>query len=67
MADVRFCTSCQCRRDVEGGVYRKLKNGGRWICKPCVEHKSDSIYKNTSGKPVDVQRLMTQLYERAGR
>lgn len=60
--DVRFCTSCQSHRDIDGGVYRKLKNSGRWICKPCITHKSDSIYKNTSGRIADVRKIMEKLY-----
>ena len=66
MSGVRFCTSCQCNRDMEGGVFRRSKRSGRWICSLCLAHKTESIYKNTSGRAADVQRLMTKLYEKAG-
>lgn len=61
----RFCTSCQCTRDMEGGVFRKTKTSGRWICKPCSEHKTESIYLNKSGKVADVKTIMEKLYRSA--
>ncbi len=57
----KFCTSCQCTRDLAGGEFRKTKNGGRWICAPCLE----SIYMNRSGKIADVKTIMEKLYKRA--
>lgn len=61
----RFCTSCQCTRDMEGGIFRKTKTSGRWICKPCSEHKTESIYLNKSGKVADVKTIMEKLYRSA--
>jgi len=61
----RFCTSCQCTRDMEGGIFRKTKTSGRWICKPCSEHKTESIYLNKSGQIADVKMIMEKLYRRA--
>lgn len=63
---MRFCTGCQCDREEEGGVWRKAYRTRRWICKPCVEKKTESIYKNRSGIACDVERLMRQLYAKAG-
>ena len=63
--NTRFCTSCQCTRDIEGGVFRKTKTSGRWICAPCVEHKTESIYANKSGQIADVKMIMEKLYRRA--
>lgn len=60
--DYRFCTSCQTYRDTEGGVYRKLKSSGRWICKPCITHTTESIYKNRSGRTANVKLIMKNLY-----
>lgn len=61
----RFCTSCQCTRDMEGGIFRKTKTSGRWMCKPCSEHKTESIYMNRSGKVADVKTIMEKLQRKA--
>ena len=61
----KFCTSCQSTRELAGGVYRKTKANDRWICAPCSERKTESIYMNRSGKAVDVKTLMEKLYRRA--
>lgn len=61
----KFCTSCQCTRDLAGGEFRKTKNGGRWICAPCLAHKTESIYLNRSGKVADVKMIMEKLHKRA--
>ena len=63
MTETRFCTSCQATRSVEGGVIR-VTNSTRWICKSCIERKTMSIYKNQSGKPADVAKIMRHLYAR---
>jgi len=57
----RFCTSCQCIRETTGGVFRKSKTSGRWICLLCSEHKTESIYMNKSGKVADVKKIMAKL------
>jgi len=44
----RFCTSCQSDRVEDGGEYRHFGKMKRWICSPCLQHKSVSIYRNTS-------------------
>lgn len=61
----KFCTSCQSTREIEGGKFRKTKASGRWICQPCFERKTESIYMNRSGKVADVKTLMEKLYRRA--
>ena len=61
----RFCTNCQSIRDMDGGIFRKTKTSGRWICKPCSEHKTESIYMNRSGKVADVKTIMEKLNRRA--
>ena len=63
--NTRFCTSCQCTRDIEGGVFRKTKTSGRWMCKPCSEHKTESIYMNRSGRVADVKTIMEKLQRKA--
>jgi hypothetical protein len=63
--NTRFCTSCQCTRDMEGGVFRKTKTSGRWMCKPCSEHKTESIYMNRSGRVADVKTIMEKLQRKA--
>ncbi len=63
--ETKFCTSCQCTREIEGGVFRKTRTSGRWMCKPCSEHKTESIYKNQSGQAADVKTLMAKLYRNA--
>jgi hypothetical protein len=35
------------------------------MCKPCSEHKTESIYKNQSGQAADVKTLMAKLYRNA--
>jgi hypothetical protein len=61
----KFCTSCQSTREIEGGKFRKTKASGRWICAPCLAHKTESIYMNRSGKISDVTAIMKKLYARA--
>ena len=61
----RFCTSCQSDREQEGGVFRRGPRTNRWICQSCVEHKTESIYRNTSGKLSDTAHVLRQLYGRA--
>jgi hypothetical protein len=63
--ETRFCTSCQCTREVDGGVFRKTRTSGRWICQPCSQHKTESIYKNKSGQIADVKKIMEKLYRNA--
>jgi len=63
--NTRFCTSCQCTREVDGGVFRKTRTSGRWICQPCSQHKTESIYKNKSGQIADVKKIMEKLYRNA--
>ena len=42
---MRFCTSCQTQR-AEGEMQRR-GSVMRWICRPCLERKSESPYKST--------------------
>lgn len=44
---------------------RKVKTTARWICQPCIAKKSESVYKNRSGRVADVPALMAKLYARA--
>lgn len=60
----RFCTSCQANRQTEGGEYRRLHKTARWVCQACVERRSPSIYRNTSGRTADVAKIMRELYGR---
>lgn len=62
---LRFCTACQARRPEEGGTWRRGRGFNRWMCQPCAERKSASIYRNQTGKQCDVQQLMSKLYGRA--
>lgn len=64
MTDAKFCTSCQAMRSVIGGERRQTRGVPRWICLSCLEKKSESIYRNQSGKPADVARIMGSLYAR---
>lgn len=66
MSDTRFCTSCQATRAVEGGEVRATRGVPRWICQACLARKTVSIYKNQSGKAVNVAKLMRDLYARQG-
>lgn len=45
---MKFCTSCQGVK-TEGERQRRGKVW-RWICKDCLERKSESIYKSTGVK-----------------
>ena len=58
---MRFCTSCQCDREEAGGVYKQLNKTARWVCLACIERRSPSIYRNVSGRPADVKRIMERL------
>jgi len=62
--NTKFCTSCQSTREIEGGEFRKTRSSGRWICAPCLAHKTESIYMNRSGKVSDVRAIMKKLYAR---
>ncbi len=62
---MRFCTGCQAHRSEEGGITRRARKTARWMCKACAEKKTESIYKATSGRACNVQKLMTSLYEKA--
>lgn len=44
--DTKFCTSCQTTRSVEGGELRVTRGVNRWICLPCIQRRSESIYKS---------------------
>ncbi len=64
MTDTKFCTSCQAMRSLEGGVVRQTRGVPRWICQPCLQKRSPSIYRNQSGRPADVEKIMRGLYAR---
>jgi hypothetical protein len=55
MTDIKFCTSCQAMRSLEGGVVRQTRGVPRWICQPCLEKKSPSIYKSYKADAVQVR------------
>lgn len=46
MNDTKFCTSCQAMRALEGGERRVTRGVPRWVCRACMERKSESIYKS---------------------
>ena len=46
MTDPKFCTSCQAMRAVTGGAHKVTRGVPRWVCQPCLERKSESIYKS---------------------
>jgi len=60
----RFCTSCQAMKEATGGVYKQLNRTARWICLDCLEKRSESIYRNRSGKVADVAKIMADLQRR---
>lgn len=47
---MRFCTSCQAHRPESTGVFKKVNKTRRWICRSCIERKSESIYRNVTGR-----------------
>lgn len=58
---VRFCTSCQASREEATGEYRQLNKTARWVCRMCLERKSESIYRNVSGRAADVARILGRM------
>lgn len=48
---IKFCTSCQAVRKLEGGIVRVSTKSRRWICKSCLDRKSESIYKSNPKNP----------------
>ena len=42
---MRFCTSCQFTRAEEGGEKQQRGKILRWICKGCLEKRSQSKYQ----------------------
>jgi hypothetical protein len=51
-------------KEVTGGVYKQLNRTARWICLDCLEKRSESIYRNRSGKVADVAKIMADLQRR---
>lgn len=49
--ETKFCTSCQSSRTLEGGVRKVTRGVTRWVCRACLERKSESIYKNHDNDP----------------
>jgi hypothetical protein len=56
---MRFCTSCQSRQPDHNGESPKGFRG--WRCQKCVEKRSESIYKNKSGRIADVRKILDDL------
>ncbi len=44
----RFCTSCQSDRQESNGEYRYFGKMKRWICQPCIQKKTVSIYRSNA-------------------
>lgn len=61
----RFCTSCQCARDADTGITRKVNKTSRWICRACLDHKTESLYKSKTGRAANVPLIMAKLYAKA--
>jgi hypothetical protein len=45
---VRFCTSCQADREEATGEVKVKGKIKRWVCRSCLDRKTDSIYRNVS-------------------
>lgn len=45
---MRFCTSCQAHREESTGEFKAKSKIRRWICRACLDRKTDSIYRNVS-------------------
>ena len=43
---MRFCTSCQFSVHEEGGEMHRRGKVNRWICKTCLQRRSESKYKS---------------------
>lgn len=56
---MKFCTSCQSRQPYIGGESPKGFRG--WRCQKCVEKRSESIYKNKSGRTADVRKILEAI------
>ena len=61
MTTRRYCTTCQSSQLEEGG-YKKPGSNRGWRCATCLACKSESIYKNRSGRAADVKKIMEDLY-----
>lgn len=46
MTETKFCTSCQAMRALAGGERKTTRGVPRWVCQPCLQRKTESIYKN---------------------
>jgi hypothetical protein len=44
----RFCTSCQTDREEATGEVKVKGKIKRWVCRACLDRKSESIYRNVS-------------------
>jgi hypothetical protein len=53
---MRFCTSCQYTRAEEGGEKQRRGKILRWICKGCLEKRSQSKYQKHD-EPEKVREL----------
>lgn len=56
MNDTKFCTSCQTTQPLATGEFKQTKSIRRWICKGCLDHKYESIYKNRNPRPAHAPR-----------
>jgi len=53
---MRFCTSCQYTRAEEGGEKQQRGKITRWICKACLDKKTQSKYQKHD-EPEKVREL----------
>jgi len=43
---MKFCTSCQYTKPLEGGEKQQRGKILRWICKGCLNKQTESKYRN---------------------
>lgn len=60
MSDTKFCTSCQAMRSVEGGERKVTRGVPRWVCRACIERKTESIYKSQRADAIEARKKNEQ-------
>lgn len=63
---MKFYTACQAFKEESGGVTRRGKGFARWMCQPCAERKTESIYKaKVATRPETLAKVRAMLYGKA--
>jgi len=49
--NLKWCSACNSRREIEGGHWKDCRKTRRWVCQSCAELKSPSFYGKSNALP----------------